>query len=198
MKVTKNDSAINATYAYDTYADLFMDEFDQGSVQYVGTDATPGAQTFTDTDVGVTANTVTIAAHGFITGLKVVTTTSGTAPGGLSAGTYYIIKVDASTIKFASSAVNAMAGSPIDITTVGGVGDTQTITPAALGTCTFRIYGSNDGTNYVDTGLATGNLTSGTHSIALLVDKYYKSLRLKFVIPAGALTCLAKVYGKQY
>lgn len=198
MKVTKNDTVINATYAYDTYVDLYMDEFDQGSVQFVGTDVTPGVKTFTDTDVIVLANTVTIAAHGYTTGLKVVTTTSGAAPGGLGAGTYYIVVVDASTIKFATSAANAMAGTVVDITTAGGVGDTQTITPAAIGTCNFRILGSNDGTNYVDTGIVTGNLTAGTYYQSFIVDKYCKSLRFKFTIPAGALACVAKVYGKQY
>lgn len=199
MLVTKNDKILDA--AVKTYTDTIsvsMDSFDQGSIQVVGTDATPGAKTFTDTDVGVLANTVTIAAHGFFTGLKVVTTTSGSAPGNLPAATYYLIVVDAATIKFASSLANAKAGTAIDISTAGGVGDTQTITPAALGTCTFDLYASNDGTNYVALGVGSGTIASGTNYLLPILDKFYKYIRLSYTIPAGALTINATLYGKQY
>ena len=199
MLVTKNDKILDA--AVKTYTDtvsISMDDFDQGSIQVSGTDATPSAKTFTDTDVNVTANTVTIAAHGFTTGLKVVTTTSGAAPGGLNAGTYYLIVVSSSVIKFATSLANAKAGTAVDITTAGGVGDTQTITPSALGTCTFDLYASNDGTNYVALSVGSGNITSGTNYLLPILDKFYKYVRLSYTIPAGALTINATLYGKQY
>jgi len=199
MLITRNDILINAeTFTYNDTVEFDMDDFDQGSVQLVCVDATPAAKEFTDTDVTVLANTVTIAAHGFLTGLKVVTTTSGAAPGGLSAGTYYIIKVDAATIKFATSAANAFAGTAVDITTAGGVGDTQTITPAALGTCAIDLYASNDGTNYVTLSVGSGNFTAGTVKLLPILDKFYKNLQLVLTVPAGALTVTARVYGKQY
>jgi hypothetical protein len=199
MLVARNDKVINGeTYTYNDTVEFTMDDFDQGSVQLVCVDATPGVKTFTDTDVTVLANTVTIAAHGFFTGLKVVTTTSGAAPGGLSAGTYYIIKVDAATIKFATSAANAFAGTPVDITTAGGVGDTQTITPAALGTCAIDLYASNDGTNYVTLSVGSGNFTAGNVKLLPILDKFYKYLQLVLTVPAGALTVTATVYGKSY
>jgi hypothetical protein len=199
MLINRNDVLINAeTFTYNDTVEFDMDDFDQGSVQLVCVDATPAVQTFTDTDVTVLANTVTIADHGFLTGLKVVTTTSGAAPGGLDAGTYYIIKVDAATIKFATSAANAFAGTAVDITTAGGVGDTQTITPAALGTCAIDLYASNDGTNYVTLSVGSGNFTAGTVKLLPILDKFYKYLQLVLTVPAGALTVTARVYGKQY
>ena len=199
MIVTKNDKILDAVVK--TYTDTIsvsMDDFDQGSIHVSGTDATPGVKTFPDTDVNATANTVTIAAHGFFTGLKVVTTTSGTAPGNLTAGTYYLIVVSSSVIKFATSLANAKAGTAVDISNAGGVGDTQTITPSALGTCTFDLYASNDGTNYVALSVGSGSIVSGTNYLLPILDKFYKYIRLSYTIPAGALTVNATLYGKQY
>lgn len=186
------------TYTYNDTYELSSNDFDQGSVQVVCTDVTPGVETFTDTDVVVLANTVTIAAHGYNTGLKVVTTTSGAAPGGLAADTYYIVKIDANTIKFATSAANAFAGTVVDITTAGGVGDTQTITPAALGTCAIDLYASNDGTNFVTLSVGTGNFTATTVKLLPILDKFYKYLQLVITVPAGALKVTATLFGKKY
>jgi len=199
MLVTRNDKVIDGvTYTSATTVEFNMDIIDQGSIQIVATDVTPGVKTFTDTAVVVLANTVTIAAHGYQTGLKVVTSTSGAAPGGLTAGTYYIIKVDAATIKFATSLAFALAGTAVDITTAGGVGDTQTITPAALGTCAVDLYASNDGTNYVTLSVGSGNFTANKVALLPILDKFYKYLQLVMTVPAGALKVTATVYGKQY
>ena len=199
MLITRNDKVIDGvTYTSATTVEFNMDIIDQGSIQIVATDVTPGVKTFTDTAVVVLANTVTIAAHGYQTGLKVVTSTSGAAPGGLTAGTYYIIKVDAATIKFATSLAFALAGTAVDITTAGGVGDTQTITPAALGTCAVDLYASNDGTNYVTLSVGSGNFTANKVALLPILDKFYKYLQLVMTVPAGALKVTATVYGKQY
>lgn len=199
MLVARNDKVIDAvTYTSAATVEFDMDDFDQGSVQVVATDVTPGVKTFTDTDVVVLANTVTIADHGYLTGLKVVTTTSGAAPAGLAPGTWYIVKIDKDTIKFADSLVKALAGNVADITTAGGVGDTQTITPAVLGTCAVDLYASNDGTNYVTLSVGTGNFTASTIKLLPILDKFYKYLQLVMTVPAGALTVTATVYGKQY
>lgn len=71
--------------------------------------------------VSAAANTLTLTAHGLLTGDGPVRlTSSGTLPGGLATGTdYWVIKVDANTIKLATSLVNALAGTPIDITGAG-------------------------------------------------------------------------------
>lgn len=199
MLITRNNVEIDdVVYTYNDTYEFTMDDFDQGSVQLVCTNVTPDAVTFTDTDVDTDEDTVTIADHGLFTGLKVVTTTSGSAPGGLTAGTYYVIVIDDSTIKFASSASNAFAGTAVNITSAGGVGDTQTVTPSALGTCAIDLYASNDGTNYVTLSVGTGNFTNTTVKLLPILDKFYKHLQLVLTVPAGALKVKATVYGKQY
>lgn len=71
--------------------------------------------------VDATANTLTLTAHGLLTGDgPIYFTTTGTLPGGLAVLTgYWIIKVTANTIKLATSLVNATAGTAIDLTTAG-------------------------------------------------------------------------------
>jgi hypothetical protein len=68
-----------------------------------------------------TTNAVTCTAHGKISGYGPVRlTTSDTLPAGLSTGTdYWLINVDANTVKFATSAANALAGTAVDFTDVG-------------------------------------------------------------------------------
>lgn len=74
------------------------------------------------TAVNNVAETITIPGHGLATGKVVLYTNgSGTSIGGLtSESVYYIIRVDADTIKLASSSLNAIAGTAINLT--AGVG----------------------------------------------------------------------------
>lgn len=91
--------------------------------------ASTGAQTFVDANVNTGTDTVTIASHGWLTADSVRLTTTGVLPGGLAlATTYYIIRVDANNIKFASTVANSYAGTAIDITSAAG-GGTHTVTP---------------------------------------------------------------------
>jgi hypothetical protein len=72
------------------------------------------------TAVNATADTITIASHGFTTGQRVFVASNGTYPTGLATATaYWVIVVDANTIKLASSLVNALTPTPIDITGLG-------------------------------------------------------------------------------
>lgn len=67
-----------------------------------------------DADVDPSTDQVTIAGHKFRTGDSIYV---GTTFGGLTAGTeYFAIVVDANTVKFATTAANANAGTAIDIT----------------------------------------------------------------------------------
>lgn len=92
-------------------------------------------QTFTDSDVDITNDRITINNHGYNTGDVVGLTNSGGAlPGGTAADTaYYIIQVDASTVSLATSRANAFAGTVVTITTAAG-GGTHTATENAIGT----------------------------------------------------------------
>ena len=75
-------------------------------------------------------DTLTITGHGYATGLRVVyTAEGGTAVTGLTDGTsYYVIKVDANTIKLAASEDAALADSPTAIALTGTGNDAQKIT----------------------------------------------------------------------
>jgi hypothetical protein len=82
-----------------------------------------------DTTDGAGGNSVNIASHTFTTLDKVQLSSSGTLPGGLRLTTdYWVIAYDANNIQFASSVANAIAGTPVDITSAAG-GGTHTITP---------------------------------------------------------------------
>jgi hypothetical protein len=57
---------------------------------------------------------VTLTAHGFVTGAGPVRLTGSDLPAGLSTGTdYWIIRVDADEIQFATSEANARAGTAV-------------------------------------------------------------------------------------
>lgn len=101
----------------------------------------PAAGTFTAL---ATSDVCTKVAHGYLTGLKVQVSNSGGAlPTGLVAVTdYFLIKIDADTFYFASSLVNAQAGTKIDLTT-NGTG-TQTVTPTAIAGASVKIQGCNE------------------------------------------------------
>lgn len=101
--------------------------------------------TFEDADVHVVNNTVTETAHGLVTGDRVTISNSGGAlPAGLSATTYYIIRTDDNTLKFATTLANADAGTAVDITAAAG-GGTHTINAQGH----IRLYSGSDARNYV-------------------------------------------------
>ncbi len=70
--------------------------------------------------VSLALNTFTITSHPFVTGDRVLVSSDGTIPGGLSSTVaYFIINDSANTIKFATSDAAAEAGTEIDIQTIG-------------------------------------------------------------------------------
>ena len=71
--------------------------------------------------VDISADTITIKNHRFLTAQRVTYTNgSGGNIGGLSTGTvYFVIKVDHNTIKLATTAVRAASGTSINITGTG-------------------------------------------------------------------------------
>jgi len=76
----------------------------------------------TITAVTPAADTLTITAHGLNTGdgFLAIYTDGGTIPGGLAPVTdYWAIRIDANTIKLATSSANALALIAIDITSAG-------------------------------------------------------------------------------
>ena len=112
-------------------------------------DITSFTLTFDATDAGVVSianNTLTFNNHRFVTGQKVTYNDGGgTAIGGLSDGSYFIIKEDQSTIKLASSASNAASGTAIDLTS-GAAGGSHTLKIAFDGVNTKFKATFNNGT----------------------------------------------------
>ena len=99
----------------------------------------------TDSDVvSISGDTLTFNNHRFVTGQKVTYNDGGgTAIGGLSDGSYFIIKEDQNTIKLASSASNATSGTAIDLTS-GAAGGSHTLKIAFDGVNTkFKATHSN-------------------------------------------------------
>lgn len=85
------------------------------------------SRTFAPGDVTTGADSITISSHRLIPGQKVRVSTTTTLPAPLVAATdYFVIVTDANTIKLATTLVNALAGTVIDITTQGT--GTHTIT----------------------------------------------------------------------
>lgn len=92
-----------------------------------------GQSTYIDTQAAANYNvsdTITVNENDTLhTGQAVVLTTSGTAPGGLTAGnTYYVIRLTSTTIKLAASRADAVAGTAINITSTGTGSHTLTLT----------------------------------------------------------------------
>ena len=73
------------------------------------------------TDVDPSTDQITLAGHGYTTGDR-VTYSATTADTGLSAGTYYVIVVDANTIQLAASSDDATGGTAVALTG-DGVGE---------------------------------------------------------------------------
>lgn len=160
--------------------------------------AAPTAKTFEDADVTLVGDLIAITAHGFLTGLKVALTTSGVLPTGLSAGDYYVIKVDANTIKLASSAALAAAGTAVDISAASG-GGTHTLTPAAL-SGTVKLQGSNDTgsspTIWADLPNKSQAFSSGNYIILGDIDPGYRWLRVVHTLAAGQINSVATICTK--
>ena len=112
-------------------------------------DITSFTLTFDPTDDGVlsvSGDTLTFNNHRFVTGQKVTYNDGGgTAIGGLSDGSYFIIKEDQSTIKLATNASNAASGTAINLTG-GAAGSSHTLNLAFDGVNTKFKATFNNGT----------------------------------------------------
>lgn len=144
---------------------------------------------FASTAVNTGNSTVTITAHGMVTGLLGQMTTSGALPTGLSLATnYYIIVIDANTVAFASSLNNANAGTKITLSAQGSGNDTFTPTALAGATATWQV--SNDNLNWAN-WTTPASLTSGTNlSIVPPLGGIpgFKYMRTNFALTSGQLS----------
>jgi len=99
---------------------------------------------FDDGDITVADDTITIAAHGFKTGMKVQLTTTGVLPAGLALTTdYWIYVEDENTIQLAASLADLKAGTIVPITGAAGGGTHTIAVEAAVGA--MSLWYSSDG-----------------------------------------------------
>ena len=125
-------------------------------------------------DVDATTNVITVGQN-IATGTRVQLTSTSGVPGGLTASTaYYVINVSATTIKLATTALNATNNVAIDITSKG---QTQTFATGAVATGTDIItLGSTalltTGMPIIFTSTTTvpAGLTSGTVYYAIVLS----------------------------
>jgi hypothetical protein len=184
---TGKPTALNAVIATIQSAIVDMNGYQSVSVQVNYSDVAPAAKTVAATAIlaaNITANTLPIAAHGYITGTKVALTTTTTLPGGTSATDYWIIKVSAGVVSLATSLANAVAGTAVDITDAG-VG-THTLTPVASGSNVFKLQKSLDQSNWIDVSSATVTIATSTSSTMFEVaSPSYRYLKLLYTPSAG-------------
>jgi hypothetical protein len=144
-------------------------------------------------EVDVTLNTLAIPSHSFYTGLKIQLTSTGTLPAPfLTATDYFVIVVDANTIQLATTLVNAVAGTAINITDQGSNGAVNTVTAVALAGASVTFRCSNDATNWVDVQAATSITVDGSTMLSQpnVAYRYFKAVK---ALTAGAVDLSALI-----
>ncbi len=208
--VTSDDGAANGTMTFTqtirgpTVNPVPKTYNDSGAGSILGVQSTGGVTSAVD----LTANTATLAdASDYWTGLKVRLTTTTTLPTGLSAGVdYYIIAASATTVKFASSLVNAGLGTAIDLTGYGAGIATIVITDALTGTLKLQAsnnaFADNTGNQedpnavWVDIPGSSVSVATSATQVWNVSDVYYKSVRVVWSHTVNGGTYTAVTYAK--
>ena len=118
-------------------------------------------KTIATSAVNTTADTITITGHGLVTGAEMnYNNQGGTTLAGLTSGNdYFIIVVDANTIKLAASSADATAGTAINLTGTGN--NSQTL--ASTGRYNLTGTGNNGQYFIIDAGTrATATAAKGS------------------------------------
>lgn len=165
----------------------------------------------TASEVDPTANSVTIPAHGYLTGTKLQLTSTGTLPAGLSTSTdYYVILVDADTIKFATTQANALAGTAVDITGYGTSGAVNTVAIVAALAGSVKLQKNNEpeplSPDYVGyspvwfdiASPASQNFAAATTLNFAAADVGYRSLRMVVTTTSGTVNVRARINSKGF
>jgi hypothetical protein len=136
----------------------------QIGVNVEGTQITTLGRSSDAASVSTDQNTFTITGHPFATGDRVLVSSTGVIPGGLSGSVpYFVISASVDTIKFALSLAEAQSGSEIDIQTIGS----GTITVATDEIFTLTRTGSS-GSVALKKGDTTISTFTNTNSLSPL------------------------------
>ena len=137
--------------------------------------------TSNSTNVSTTNNTITLTSHGLSTGDPVYYYAASNAIGGLNnSSLYFAIASDSNTIKLATTATNATAGTAISLTSAPGSDTTQYIYQGINISSNF-IYSVSHGFTtgdifyYDNTGTSIGGLSENTkYYIEKIDDNQFK------------------------
>jgi hypothetical protein len=142
------------------------------------------------TAVDPSTDAITIPAHGMAAGLvvRVAADGGGTLPTGLAAATdYFVIVVDATTIKLAASYANAVATVPVPVNITADGSGAFTLTPTAI-SGSLVLQASNDASNWA--AVTDGSLTIDGDE-AFFFEKasaQYAHIRAVLTLSAGQAT----------
>jgi len=148
--------------------------------------------TSNSTIVSTTNNTITLSSHGLSTGDPVYYYAASNVIGGLNISSlYYVIATDSNTIKLATTATNATAGTAINLTSAPSSNTTQYIYQGVNISSNF-IYSVSHGFKtgdifyYDNTGTAIGGLSENTKYYIEKIDnnqfKLYSDKTLSTVV----------------
>ena len=148
--------------------------------------------TSNSTIVSTTNNTITLSSHGLSTGDPVYYYAASNVIGGLNISSlYYVIATDSNTIKLATTATNATAGTAINLTSAPSSDTTQFIYQGVNISSNF-IYSVSHGFKtgdifyYDNTGTAIGGLSENTKYYIEKIDnnqfKLYSNKTLTTVV----------------
>lgn len=195
LRISESGARISGSKTANTEYVIATDGIETLSIHAVYTVAASTAKTFVAAGVDIVNNQVTSTAHGFTTGRKIALTGAG-LPTGLSATNYWMIAVDANTLKFALTLADATLGTAIDLTGVGT--GTSTMTPAALSACLVKLQESNDASAaYID-------ISGSSQAITVTGSNFFKPnisaafVKIKFEIGDGQVDISTFTCGKGY
>jgi len=157
--ISSSDSSEN-----DDYGVLLANQTLIATVGSIGS-----AANFVDADVNAGTDSITATAHGYLPGMKVTLSSTGTLPTGLSLSEqYYVLVTDANTIQLSLS----LNGSAVDIVSASG-GGTHTVTPLSNNSITYTRTGSLAASLAAPAG--TISLSRGDKLIGIYDFNYYNN-----------------------
>jgi len=200
--ITSSDAAANGTMTMTqvSYGVTTNPVPKNAAESAAGTVTTAETTAGVGTELDLVLDAITIPAHGLTTGLKGQLTTTTTLPTGLSLATdYFVISVDAASIKLATSLANALVGTAVNIT-AEGVG-VHTFTSTAIAGAVVKLQSTNDDApnpavtaTWLDISSMTANITADSSTFFQLTARY-RYIRAHVTITAGRTSIIARIQG---
>lgn len=185
--ITTDDTAADGTMLFTqvvrgvTTAGVVKNADDSGAGSITVAETTAGV----DSKVNVTTDTITVASHGLTTGLKGQLTSTATLPAGLSASTdYFVVVVNSSSFKLATSLANALAGTVVNITNQGTAAATHTFTATSIAGGVLKVQVSEDDSTFIDTDRQY-SITDDGSVVFEYPRSVYNYIRLQGYLTAG-------------